>query len=507
MPEVITVPKDQAEAERSPEENVVIDTQNVVVEEDIDIEVVREEGYFSEIDFAFTEAPDANTVKNMLTNLSAGILGMPYQFPEIVDTRLTGSEFGRKFAQKIVSVMPIMFISPGEPVFMAGYTEKEKESVMQLYGDDSEGLSINDVLGNSATAPFYTFNSRFSEYCKYVDTMVRALSIFMGIGDEKYVSSRISTLKNFRLDNILNNDFKGFFNASTSVAFYLDSDASVSESFGNSTTESMLSQKVNEFSSTAKELDFMFGALNAGSIYDSMQSAVNDVSSVIGSISQHVGIGQSFIGRITSGLTTVVSGGRMVFPEIWSGSDYSRNYNISIKLRSPDPDPLSIMLNIYIPLCCLTGLVMPVQMGHDSNGYLSPFLVRATYKSIFNCELGMITSLEISKGGEDKWNAAGMPTSVDVSLTIKDLYSTMFMSKNSTGLLNNMAQLDYLALMAGIDMNKDWVFRKLKLRTMLLGSEILTAPASVWQNFKEGANKTVSGFLSRTLGADIRWNS
>lgn len=516
MPEVVNVPKEQAEATRTPDENVSINTEKYLenTEIDGDITIVREES-FSDIDFSFTEVPEAETVKSMLTNLSAGIFGMPYQFPEIVDSRLEGSEFGRKYAQKITSVMPVMFITPGEPIFMAGYSEKEKEGIMQMYGDDSEGLTVNDVLGDSSSAPFYTFNSRFELYSEYVNTMVRALSIFMGIGDERYSSSRRSKLKNFRLENILNEDFKGFFNASTSVAFYLDSDASVSESFSNSTTESMLSQKVNQYSDTAKELNFLFGSLNAGGIYDSMKSAVGDVSSALNKVSEHVGIGQSIIGRVTSGLTTVVSGGKMVFPEIWSGSDYSRNYNISMKLRSPDPDPLSIMLNIYIPLCCLTGLVMPVQMAYDANGYLSPFLVRATYKSIFNCELGIVSGLEISKGGEDKWNAAGMPTSVDVTMTIKDLYSTMFMSKADKnnllnpykGLMNNMAQLDYLALMAGIDMNKDWVFRKMKLKWLLEGSEIFNIPASVWQNFKEGANKTATRFLSRALGSDIRWNS
>lgn len=485
-------------------ENQVI---NTTPDNSVDEITIIKESSFTNINFSFTSAPEANKVKNMLTSLSSGIFGMPYQFPDIVDTPVTGTEFGRKYAQKIASVMPVMFITPGEPAFMSGYSDDEKKAMMELYDHPDSDMKVEDIVGNNASAPFYTFNSKFQKYTSYVNVMVRALGSFMGLSDEQYTASSYDKISRFNLNNILNSSFKGFFNASTSVAFFLDSDASVSESFGNSSGESMLSSKVNSLSDTARELEFVLGSAGAGSMYETMKSAVGDVTNVMGDVASSVGIGEGIIGKLSSGLTTIVSGGKMIFPEIWNSSDYSRNYSISMKLRSPDPDPLSILLNIYIPLCCITALVMPKQMSSDANSYVSPFLVRATYKSIFNCDLGLVTGVEISKGGEDKWNAAGLPTSVDVTMTIKDLYSTMMMSSGRKELMNNMAQLDYLALMAGIDMNKDWVARNIKLQALLFGNEIISTPSTVWQGFKSGANKTVSSFLNKALGADIRWSN
>ena len=39
-----------------------------------------------------------------------------------------------------------------------------------------------------------------------------------------------------------------------------------------------------------------------------------------------------------SGVSTVLQGGKIVFPEIWQDSTYDRSYSLDIKLRSPDHD-------------------------------------------------------------------------------------------------------------------------------------------------------------------------
>lgn len=474
--------------------------------QDGDMRIVKEQK-FEEIDFTFSEGISSSRANRIFTRLSGGIFGMPYQYSEDIDTPVDGTEFGRKYMDKIASIMPVLFICPGEPAFMAGYSDNERKGIMELMDSDSSGVSVDDII-TDPEAPYYIFNSKFNKYKGYVNLMVRSLSNFMGLGGEYYYNGS-KRLYDFDLSNILNKDFQSLFNANTSVAFYLDAETSVSESFSNTTTESMLTQKVNSLSDTARELQFLVGDMSgiSGGIYDALKSTAGDAAGMAEGMFAHLGMNNGILSKITSGLSTVVSGGKMVFPEIWSSSDYSRNYSITMKLRSPDPDPLSILLNIYIPLCCLTGLVMPMQIGNNANGYLSPFLVRATYKSIFNCELGMVTSLDINKGGEDKWNALGMPTSVDVTMTIKDLYSTMFMSRTPSGLSCNMAQLDYLALMAGLDMNKDWLARNVKLRGLLEAGRITNAPVAAWEAFKSGANKTTAGFLNKVLKADVRWNS
>lgn len=485
--------------------NVVINTDpNSIEIEDGDLQIVKEAS-FTNVSFSFTSTPSESKTRQMMSNIAAGVMGMPYQYPDIVDTPIDG--IGRKYMQKIASVMPVLFLMPGEPAYMAGYSKKEKRSMLNMYNSEVGGdLKVNDIISKSPNAPFYVFNSTFNKYAKYVNLMVRALAQYMGLGGERYYDGA-GRLRTFSIDNMISSAFNNFFNSKGSVAFYLDSDATVSESFGNSTAESMLSQKVNQFSDTARELQFMFNSVNAGSIYDTMQSALGSVGSAMEGVADTVGLGKGVLSRLSSGLTTVVAGGKMVFPEIWSTSDYSRSYSISMKLRTPDPDPLSILLNLYIPCCALLGFVMPHQMGSDANGFISPFIVRGTYKSVMNVEMGIVDSLSFSKGKEDMWNAAGMPTCIDVTMSIKDLYSTMFMSNTRTGLLNNVSELDYLALMAGIDMNKDWVTRRAKMSSMLLLGSVMSAPSSMWNNFKRGMNKTVAGFLNKTIGADSRWNS
>ena len=136
-------------------------------------------------------------------------------------------------------------------------------------------------------------------------------------------------------------------------------------------------------------------------------------------------IGKKYLGNspllsnIASNFQTVATGGKLLFPEIWNDSTFSRNFDINIKLRTPDADVVSWYLNIYVPLCHLIALAA----GHQTdnvNGYYSPFLVRAYYKGLFNVDMGIVTDMSITKGKEAAWSIDGLPTEIDVSITIKD---------------------------------------------------------------------------------------
>ena len=75
----------------------------------------------------------------------------------------------------------------------------------------------------------------------------------------------------------------------------------------------------------------------------------------------------------------------------------------------------------------LFGFVLPRQAG--PNGFISPFLIKAYYKGLFNCDLGLITNMSVSRGSEGGWTRNGLPTTVDVTLQIKDLYENISISK------------------------------------------------------------------------------
>ena len=142
--------------------------------EDGDTVIVKEPA-FTNISFSFTNAPSAGNARNMMKNITAGVMGMPYQYPDIVDMPIGNQVIGRKYAQKIASVMPVLFLMPGEPAYMPGYSKQKKRSMLELYDSEtSSGISVDDIVSKSSNAPFYVFNGTFGKYAKYVNQIGRA---------------------------------------------------------------------------------------------------------------------------------------------------------------------------------------------------------------------------------------------------------------------------------------------------------------------------------------------
>jgi hypothetical protein len=115
----------------------------------------------------------------------------------------------------------------------------------------------------------------------------------------------------------------------------------------------------------------------------------------------------------------------------------------------------------------------------DPNSYRSPFLVKASAKGMFSIDMGIITSMSATKGSKCCWNDDGLPTQIDISLTIEDLYSAlhmsgfgnekttilnMFTSNNvARGIVSNTAYMDFLANMSGINIAQMEPFRQIQM--------------------------------------------
>ena len=194
-------------------------------------------------------------------------------------------------------------------------------------------------------------------------------------------------------------------------------------------------------------------------------TAIDNTSQTIENMLGHGNI----ISNIMTKLQTIISGGRMVFPEIWSDSSFSRSYRITVKLNSPSGDKLSIFYNILVPIYHLIAFVLP----RNSTGqtFYSPFLVRAYYKGIFNIDMGIITDMSVSKGSDGEWTPDGLPTTAEVSFEIKDLYDALSMSRadddKDKGILSNISELDYIANSCGININEPEITRTIKMAVTL----------------------------------------
>jgi len=459
------------------------------------------------------------TISKIMTTRTNGIEGLPYQFMESVDRRVVTetetTDVGRKYGERIFSRLPLLFLTPCEPLFMDEFTRTERRSVV---GNLLGNLSGDALQTLNSSGRYYTIDFNYVEYYKYLNTMLSALSVYLEYnGDSLYNTKiKIGDQEPKRIGTIdwskeLNSDFKTFFSAQENVVFYLDGLTSISESFGNDTTESSLASQINGFSDTAREIRYLFGSrgnaaaelVNSGasitsSITESMSGALTNVfGGIVGSISNN-------------GVNTLLNGGKIIFPEMWSNSSFDKSYTIDIKLRSPDHDNLSIFLNVLKPYCKILALVMPRQTISDSsgdpNGYSAPFLVKAYCKGMFNIDMGIISSLSVTKGAECCWNDDGLPTQIDISIEIKDMYKHLAMStldithpiQSARNIVNNTAYMDFLANMAGLNIGQMEVGRRITMLYYLSQNYVSRSSSSVFRKFDQGVTKLI-GKMYRSI--------
>jgi hypothetical protein len=293
----------------------------------------------------------------------------------------------------------------------------------------------------------------------------------------------------------------------------MDAASSVNDSFSNDTTQSSLASSVSDLSSKAKEFQFLLGtgtsALDStgGNLADKglglTADAVNKFREYLSGLTTSKS-GSSTMANIGSSIVAIAQGGSMLFPEIWDSSSLGRSYSISIKLRSPDCDNLSLYLNIMVPFIHLLCLVAPQMIGNNINTYGSPFLVRAYCKSMFNIDMGIITSMDVSRGGEGKWNSNGVPTEMDITLNIKDLYETFSITGwNDTSpitsifrkatnsplqIIKNTAMMDYLGNLSGLNLNYPEVTRNISTYFMLTSSNVKNWPNRQWMKLQQAVD-------------------
>lgn len=391
------------------------------------------------------------------------ILGYPMMFSNSADpTFKAGSHtYGRVEFNTLVKNMPLVFIQPGKTKYLPG-----KSMLSKIFGN-SEGEEIYKILQDlSATrdgdrameainkiqlksgmrydSRYYGFKPAYDEFIKFVSAMSSYVLIRMNLADADFrVTSTNHTDKWLQ---------------KTMIPIYADTSSTrFSESGSNSTADSMLAGQIKNAGSLSREIDFLFnGTANNMAEQIANSAGVNSVSEMLGGIGDTLFGGSTISGsidHILSGAKTVINGGNLIFPEIWQDSQYSKTYDIGIKLYSPYGDPLSIYNNIYHPLLCLLALALPRQL--NKQGYAAPFLVKVFSKGWFSCDMGMVQSISITKGGASgkEWTEEGYPLAVDVNLSIKDLYPTIMqtMGKTSDIYSFNTGMLEFLDCLAATE--------------------------------------------------------
>lgn len=428
------------------------------------------------------------------------IFGMPYQYLPIADMRMGGTEnselpsvsaitsLGIKYAEKIVSRMPLFIMVPGVSDFMQGFSSSERSTILKELNEaitSSYNIedSFNKFLTKDNRQSFYSLYPAWTQYYNFVNPMCHIAAKMMGLENVTITFDKKNrTLGKAQWKDIAPSALTSNPTLNGGCAFYIQSETQLSESLSNSTTMSQIANKVNSISDQGRELLFLSGTTSgiiekvgnkAQDIVTGISSSVQQGAAAVNAVSgdellKSYENSSGAINAIMNGISNTIAGSKMLFPELWQDSAFSRDYNVTIKLDSPDNDRLSLYLNIIVPLIHLIGFAAPRFMGATT--YASPFLVRAYYQGFFNINMGIITSLTINKGAEGAWTLDNIPTVVEVNIGIHDLFATnLTITPQSAGsgeevsilgslanskIIQNTPMLDYVGNLCGVNINE-----------------------------------------------------
>ena len=404
------------------------------------------------------------------------IIGLPFNFMKNVDPCIGSSPYGKQFIEDILYDMPIVLLRPGGPSMNSSIDAngssssgivglvKEAASYYNIYfknatslkdallGDDGaflwytnsegdgssntgilEALFLNIFVGKYSR--FYTFNQDFSMYTQYVNTLCHLFISFLGIGN-LYYSDGNGNIRNYAyyndtweqgMETDSGKTLRNLYGPNHAVYGYYQPESNISQVYTNSTGPSTLADTLTGASDIAKEAAFFMtsnGINKAAVKLDGVMEAVAGNSHLLGRL----------FGNIAEGAATILAGNNLDLPEIWRGSEAQTSHTIVFKLSSPYGDRESIFLYVLRPLARLLAMSLPRQFG--PNSYTSPFLVQAFSKGQFNIQCGIVTSLSVRRcgNGGESHTIMNIPTELEVTMEIQDMYELVTLSNEFVGL-------------------------------------------------------------------------
>lgn len=454
---------------------------------------------------------ESDITRSKIDNLRH-VFGIPYQFLPETDRRYgeyksdpdaqlqsdlsifdDTSYMGHTYIERIAQRANILYITPGSPKFLKGATKETKEKLLRtMLGLTDGSLKSAEAMAfmeDEGSLRYYSFDEDLEGFYEYLNPMLRAAARYLGLHDER-VSAEDATLDKFHFSEYIGAPMTEGYNAYGALTFYVDGLNNSSDSIGNTVSpSSFVDQFDQQITSTAQEiwtiagkgLNDLTGSELANSVsgMEGAQQAMHDIDNFV---NKFLG-GNTFLKNLSVGGSVMAVGGHIIFPEIWRDSDFrGETFTLNFKFVSPDNDDESIFWNCLVPMMAWICLAAP--RGYDNiDGFGPPFCVRAFCQSMFHIEMGYVTGLQISKGGEGMWTASGLPTSIEISVQIKDLYDNIYISSGSkdynfswwniaqnvgeitrkTPFLKNTAMLNWIANSCGVNINKPDILRDIDM--------------------------------------------
>ena len=230
------------------------------------------------------------------------------------------------------------------------------------------------------------------------------------------------------------------------VSFRVDYNATVSESFSNSTQPHQLAGQINAASNQARmsRINMADGNIGSGLISGSISTVIDTAKNLANSV---------LAGFQLSGLAAVAGNAFVDVPNVYGDSTANLpRIDCSMQLRTPYGNKLSLLRNIWVPFSCILAGTLPI--SHGMHAYGSPFLVEAYMQGRAAIRLGIIDNLSVTRGvGNVGWNQERMPLGVDISFSIVDMSTILHMPITA-----NMGGLGTKGIMA-LGTAADWFFQ------------------------------------------------
>lgn len=463
--------------------------------------------------------------------------GMPFQWTHITDRRqgsvkrwgassgeaeeerLKNSStdlYGRTFARDIAANMPIVVFAPGKPKFMTsvkaglfGYTGQDKNAAknfIPVMGTDSGSVwdsvwnNMQDVEGDFQ---YYTIEIDNAGFYENVNSMCRTSAKLMGLSDVKYRKVNCDDIDWGTYNSAAEQDFSTFetvMGLSAGASFVFDPQSSISDTLTNSTTESQFASFFSDISSKTRELEFILGYTGSG--LNDMIDSQNYVEAASNQLNSGALAGfKNAVDRIGTWLKNSIHGMNMKFPEIWSDSGHSPSYEIDMHFIAPYATAFCKWRYVLVPFFHIFCLAGP-KSNKSMSQYSAPFLIRAYSKAYFNIEMGIIESLTWKRFGDgDMISEDGIPTQIDVSVSLKDLYHTLAITNmyndgeghfNVSNFMNNTGLMDLIGTLSGVNMNRISIGERISLFV----SSNISAFGSLGGNFMRHVSDRVRNISS-----------
>lgn len=494
-------------------------------------------------------------------NASMRLFGLPYQFNPACDPRYDNISpvVGREFSEKFFTDGALMYIIPGKAKYIDDGSKKTgnitSHAIISASSGDMGPLRRQLESARKKPVMFYDFQEDYNNYMNYVNAMCRTVASFLELKDgingeegnyfqkydwrnyrwtsDSYQSStsvalnyvkdsaksavnylrsigsallgQSKTAKTDSVTRISMNDgspskpvnLNQIGGQQNYVMFYVDPTTSCNESFINDTSESELQQQIDSWASQARDYAFYAKSAGAEGIVEKGEELLAGFAGGVSSAAGMIPALGNVMQKMISASASVIKGENIILPEIYQNSRYQKDYQITIHLKTPYGDKLSVYTDVIVPMLHLVALAVPKQA--TANTYASPFLVKVYVPGVFNCGLGIVTGLQLDKArSEDAWSMDGLPMEVDVTMSIKDLYSRMSMSPSHEPqmFLNNSSLIDYLSNVAGLNLILPQTSTKLEMIINTHINAITDIPKNLGAAVTDGIGRLFSSYVS-----------